>query len=329
MSDGLEELIQRLNKDLKKAAASITSNEARFLVDAYYTMQDSRIDLAGKLRSHNQRVDDQPADVLQWFFDNASRLEKQVALALKYYAENNPTGQWSMGICGIGTVLSAGLLAHIDMNKATTPGHIWSFAGYDPRRLWVGKKEATKIVTNVMGKSRKVTRDLSLKIVQVTGGNADTIWNMTIIDQKGKPRKPTKANLISATSKRPWNAKFKTLCWKIGESFVKVSNNPNDIYGKLYVQRRALEGTNSKAGRYKSQAAAILAKVPDHAQKAIYATGELPDGHLHSRAKRWTVKLFLSHWWEVAYTNQHGVAPPFQPYPIDHLGHVHKIEKPA
>jgi len=31
--------------------------------------------------------------------------------------------------------------------------------------------------------------------------------------------------------KRPWNASLKRLCWLMGESFVKVSGNPNDIYG--------------------------------------------------------------------------------------------------
>lgn len=328
MGTPLEELIQRLDKDLKKSAAGITSNEARFLVDAYYTMQGSRIDLAGKLRSHNQRVDDQPAAVLQWFFDNISRLEKQIALALKYYAENNPTGAKSMTVCGIGPVLAAGLLAHIDMNKAKTPGHIYSFAGYDPRRRWVGKAEATKIVANVMGKNKKVTRDLADKIVLVTGGNADTIWDMTITDKDGKGRKPTKDNLISATCKRPWNGSFKTFCWKIGESFVKVSGNKNDFYGKLYKKRREEEGKNSDAGVYKQQAADILAKVPNHVQKAIYSQGKLPDGHLHSRAKRWTVKLFLSHWWEQAYEDTFGKKPTLDPYAIAHLGHVHKIKKP-
>jgi hypothetical protein len=43
-------------------------------------------------------------------------------------------------IKGIGPVISAGLLAHIDINKALTPGHIWRFAGYDPTASW-GKGE--------------------------------------------------------------------------------------------------------------------------------------------------------------------------------------------
>ena len=32
---------------------------------------------------------------------------------------------------------------------------------------------------------------------------------------------------------------LKELCWKIGESFVKVKGNPADIYGKIYEERKA------------------------------------------------------------------------------------------
>ena len=42
------EAIARLDKDLKAAARTMTSDEARFLVDAYYMMQRNRI------RSDNQ-----------------------------------------------------------------------------------------------------------------------------------------------------------------------------------------------------------------------------------------------------------------------------------
>ena len=41
--------------------------------------------------------------------------------------------------------------------------------------------------------------------------------------------------------KRPWNADLKTLCFKLGESFIKVQNHPDDIYGKVYASRKVLE----------------------------------------------------------------------------------------
>jgi hypothetical protein len=75
---------------------------------------------------------------------------------------------------------------------------------------------------------------------------------------------------------------------------------------------------------YKEQAAEMLRRVPNHAQKEYYSAGILPDGHIHSRAKRYAVKLFAAHLQEVWYKEHFGEAPP-KPYAIVHLGHAHYI----
>jgi len=55
--------------------------------------------------------------------------------------------------------------------------------------------------------------------------------------------------------------------------------------------------------------------------------GKLPPAHIHARAKRWAVKIFLAHWHHVAYMIEYKKAPP-KPYSLEHLGHVHMIEVP-
>ena len=40
--------------------------------------------------------------------------------------------------------------------------------------------------------------------------------------------------------RRPWNAELKVLCWKLGDSFVKVSNKEGALYGRIYRERKAL-----------------------------------------------------------------------------------------
>jgi hypothetical protein len=129
--------------------------------------------------------------------------------------------------------------------------------------------------------------------------------------------------------KRPFNASLKTLCWKLGESFVKVSANPNDFYGQIYLQRKDLETERNEAGSYADSCAEILKKKnfskSTDAYKA-YITGKLPKGHIHARAKRYAVKLFLSHLHEV--WRKHEGLPVPDTYPIAHLGHVHKIDPP-
>lgn len=259
MLDEGEIAIVKLTKDLKKAVATMTVDEARYLVDSYYQMQENRIRADGQIRS----IKDEPHGVLNWLSENAYTIETQIAQALRYYAEAHHMGRWAMGVKGIGPIIAAGLKAHIDPTKPTV-GHIWRFAGLDPTSKW----------------------------------------------DKGE--------------KRPWNASLKVLCWKIGESFVKVNNHPDAFYGQIYKQRKELETTQNKAGQYADQAAEIIKRVPKHKQAAIYKTGKLSPGHIHARAKRYAVKLFLSHWHGEAYKHATGKEPPL-PYPIAILGHAHFI----
>jgi hypothetical protein len=129
---------------------------------------------------------------------------------------------------------------------------------------------------------------------------------------------------------RPWNAKLKTLCWKIGESFVKVSNRDDDIYGKVYAMRKRLEEERNEAGLFADQAKAKLEKhkigKATEAYKA-YSKGKLPPAHIHARAKRYAVKLFLAHYHHVAYEVAYGEAPP-KPYIMTQPGHVHFVAPP-
>src|SRR5574337_629217 len=153
------EAVTRMTRDIAKAASTLSDDEAIYLVDAYYMMQDDR------KRSHNQvramGESAEPNSVIAWLATQSTTLENQIKRALDQYTEGHAMGSWMRSIHGIGPVLSAGLLAHIDIAQAPTVGHIWRFAGLDPTTKW----------------------------------------------EKGQ--------------KRPFNAKLKTLCWKIGQSFMK------------------------------------------------------------------------------------------------------------
>jgi hypothetical protein len=129
--------------------------------------------------------------------------------------------------------------------------------------------------------------------------------------------------------RRPWNADLKVLCWKIGDSFVKISGREDAYYGQVYRKRKELEVERDLAGLFADQAAKTLEekKIRDPETLKTYENGHLPAGRLDLRARRYAVKLFLSHWHEIAYTAEHGERPPF-PYPIEHLGHAHVIPVP-
>lgn len=296
-----DDIIIKLTKDLRAAVATLNPDEVRFLVDSYYSMQENRIRAAGQVRSMEKSQE--PHAVLAWLSGKSEQLEGQVKAALDAYSKSNPVGRWSRSVKGIGPVIAAGLLAHIDIEKAPTVGHIWSFAGLDPTKKW----------------------------------------------NKGE--------------KRPWNASLKTLCWKIGESFVKVSGREGAFYGALYLQRKAAEIAANDTGKFAAAALAGAERVGKTTESwpwyaACFAAGTmrewtaledpkarieflkqrrgepgsgqamLPPGHVHARAKRYAVKLFLAHWHEIAFQDKFGKPPP-NPYPIAILGHAHKIEPPS
>jgi hypothetical protein len=130
--------------------------------------------------------------------------------------------------------------------------------------------------------------------------------------------------------KRPWNASLKRLCWNAGESFVRVSGNEHALYGQLYKQRKEIEERKNAAGDFADQAAASLAAKKfgaDTQARAHYEAGRLPPARVHLRAKRWSVKIFLSHLQEVWWEHDTGTKPP-APYAMAFAGHAHKIPPP-
>jgi len=251
--------------DIRESVVGV--NEARYLVDTYYQLQEYRKATGNQAIAMEKA--DEPHVTTDWLFDELLGLEKGIKNALSDFAEADPLATWAMSICGVGPVISAGLRAHIDISKAQTAGAIWRFAGLDPTVSW-GKGE-----------------------------------------------------------KRPWNAKLKTLCWKIGESFVKVSGNDKDIYGHIWAERKALELERNEAGEFADQAARALEKKIGKNTEAYkwYSEGKLPPGHIHARAKRYAVKMFLSHYFEVGYVMEHGKRPP-APYIIENGGHAHYMPPP-
>jgi len=259
--------IQKLTKDLKAAATRLSDDEARFLVDYYYICQEDRKRSTNQVRALGEF--DEPNAVLGWLAEQSESLEGQIKKALDVYTEAHVMGAWMRQIVGIGPVISAGLLAHIDINKAPTVGHIWRYAGLDPTSKW----------------------------------------------EKGE--------------KRPWNAGLKTLCWKAGQSFMKFSGRDDCYYGQVYRERKAYEIARNERGDNKELATSLLSKYNKSTEAYKHlSNGVLPPAQIDARARRYAVKLFLSHlhgaWYEVHF----GTKPPL-PYPIAHMGHAHFIPAPV
>lgn len=130
--------------------------------------------------------------------------------------------------------------------------------------------------------------------------------------------------------KLPFNGRLKTLCWKVGDSFVKFSGQDECFYGKLYREFKEEEIRRNESGHYKAAAAEQL-KIKnwkdDTITKARLLEGKLSDKHLDMKARRKVVKIFLVHYWQKGREDR-GL-PVRPPYPGGILGHDGIIPPPA
>lgn len=159
--------ISRLTRDLREAARTLSDDEARFLVDAYYAMQRDRIRAAHQERTLH--VNKEPHDVMSWLMGQRTTLEGEIRKALDAYSDAKLVGKWARSITGIGPVIAAGLLANIDIKQAPTVGHIWRFAGLDPTRTWnKGEKRPWN------GSLKRLCWLIGESFVKVSGLESDT-----------------------------------------------------------------------------------------------------------------------------------------------------------
>lgn len=249
--------------------STMSPSQARFLVDKYYQMQHDRIVHSSQQRQLKEKGE--TFEAVEWLEEASRSMEQYICCLLTVYSNASPIARWAKSIVGIGPVISSGLAAHIDIAKCPTAGHLYSFAGLNPRATW----------------------------------------------NKGE--------------RRPWNAALKVLSWKISKSFVMSKSSDNSYYGPLYDRRKAEETENNQAGKYAEQAKHALESKnysKDTVAKAEYMKGRLPLAHIDARVRRWTVKLFLSHYHAVLHHMTYGTTPP-TPYVLAHCtGHVHMIRVP-
>ena len=257
----------KIVRDIRQLHVSFDQRSVRDLVSTYYRLQDDRIALAAQARELEKAGS--PHELVEFLSDNLGYMESALKAPLQRFAESYEVGQWALSQYGIGPVITAGLIAHIDITKAPTAGSIWRYAGLDPTSKW----------------------------------------------NKGE--------------KRPFNAELKVLSWKIGQSFMKFSGRDQCFYGKLYLQDKERRIALNESGAYADRAKEILDSKNWKVNKSSthLKSGHLPPAQIDAQARRFAVKIFLSHFHAVWYETHHGKPAP-RTYTIAHMDHVHEIEIP-
>jgi hypothetical protein len=255
-------------RDIRTLNVNFDQRSVRDLVATYYRLQKDRI--AINAQANELELVGSPTELVRFLADNLGYMENALKRPLQDFAETYPVGRWALSQYGIGPVISAGLIAHIDIHKAPTVGSIWRFAGLDPTVEW----------------------------------------------KKGQ--------------KRPFNADLKVLCWKIGQSFLKFSGRDQCFYGKLYLQDKARRTALNEDGAYEERAKDILASKNWNVNQTsdTLKRGKLPPAQIDAQARRFAVKIFLSHFHAVWYETEFNKPAP-TPYIIAHGDHVHEIDIPG
>lgn len=265
-------LMRKLSSDMKDAGKLLTRDEARYIIDLYYQIQDFRISSANQVRALSKEKE--PTELIEYFGMNFAGMESQIKSIMGTFSSEYAIGSWLQSICGIGPVLSAAFLVTFSILHRKTAGAWHAYAGMAPGIEW----------------------------------------------KKGE--------------KRPFDARAKVFMFKAGESFVKVQNNESDFYGKLYAKQKEYYLGKNERGEFSAEAEAKLARFKigknTDAYKA-YSIGKLPPAHIHSMARRYASKIFLSHLHDLAWEDYYGEKAPC-PYVFSDKfkGGVHKhfIEPP-
>lgn len=303
---GIYEPIERMSRDMAKAAMTIPNDEARFLVQAYYNTQRSRIRVDNQVRALQST--NQPASVTQYLHNQYATLEDQIKRALDKYTGGHVIGAWLRQNFGVGPVLAAGFLAHIDITKAPVAGHIWSYAGLNPGQVWLP------------GQRRPWNAELKRicwlqgQVFMKFSRNEKCYYGRLYREKKEYYMFNNERGEYAAQAAKELNSKnYRGLNALLGE------DQDNDFIDDS--QDMAVPTAGKR----------VLAK-PDEAEVEDYKKvieylkeGKLSPAQIDARARRWTVKLFLAHLHHVMYINHYGEEPPM-PYPIAHMGHVHMIK---
>jgi predicted RNA-binding Zn-ribbon protein involved in translation (DUF1610 family) len=292
--------ITKLSPELIQAATYLPLTVAADLVRTYYGVQEHRLKIDNQIRA--TRTLECP----------------DCGESLKEARAKQPltTREFTCTECGYFGVDEIDATAAIFVREAIAAGEERAKNLLD---YWTSKDELANWSRQVMGIGPVLAAGLRAEIDVTRANHVSSVWRFagydpTAIWEKGQ--------------KRPHNAFLKVICWRLGDSFVKVSGRPKSLYGKLYRnEKNRLVHINDNGGFAQDAKERIDSgiRVPGkgtEARKALDA-GRLPQAQVDLRARRKAVKIFLSHYW-VQGRLLEGLSVS-QPYAIARLGHVTNI----
>jgi len=202
---------------------------------------------------------------------------------------------------GLDSALKSARRQMIKAAKATT-GPIWEW------------------ITSIRGLSEgKMAAQLLAQIDDI--GRFDTVsklWRYcgyAVID--GHIDAPTKGQVL------PYNRRLKSLLYLIGDEFIRMQT---PIYAEIYYEEKA-EQRRQHPEPYCTKCACVATECRHPAAHRKARSWDFTDAHIHNRARRKMVKIFLQHLW-VTWRQLEGL-PISEPYVQAIMGHTNIITAPG
>lgn len=312
----------RPSKNVLASAVDMSRREARFMVEDYLRWKKlymSHLDHLSLLKKEHL-----PTDCMDFLTRSAKKFRMFYTEFLGIWAQNFPASKWAMTkINGISGYTAGALAAFIDVEKTKNVSSVWKFAGQTPR----SRPPNRKIIYAVTCEAERqlggpvATEDHVRFIAKRLGLNPENV--LLFCKKQGEI---TWKNLIGACKHPLYNPTLKQVCTAIGHLFIIKPSFYQDLYRYRYHWEKDLNETGRYAKKAKMQLESYDYKPHTLAYKA-YTKGMLPDGHIRNRAKRWSVKVFLSHYYQIDYYTRYGELPP-DTYGLDILKGTKKIHVP-
>jgi hypothetical protein len=124
----------RLTKgDAAIMAKDLGEEQARWLVDTYYQLQEFRKVSGQQVMAARASIE--PSSALRWTYEQMAATEASIRRIMEEWTNLSLAGQWAKSTIGIGPVLAAGVVATFTSDTETV-GSWWRFAGVDPTLEW-------------------------------------------------------------------------------------------------------------------------------------------------------------------------------------------------